>query len=29
MLEQGLAVTAEWFRRPENLAHYRTGQYTV
>jgi NAD dependent epimerase/dehydratase len=28
-LEQGLAITADWFLRPENLAHYRVGQYTV
>jgi UDP-glucose 4-epimerase len=28
-LEEGLAITADWFRKPENLAHYRVGRYTV
>jgi NDP-hexose 4,6-dehydratase len=28
-LEDGLAVTADWFRQPANLARYRVGTYTV
>jgi len=28
-LEDGLAVTAEWFSTPTNLAHYRPTTYTV
>jgi UDP-glucose 4-epimerase len=28
-LEDGLAVTADWFREPANLARYRPGTYTV
>jgi NAD dependent epimerase/dehydratase len=28
-LEQGLAITAEWFQQPENLARYRVDDYTV
>jgi UDP-glucose 4-epimerase len=28
-LEQGLAVTAEWFGDPANLARYRVDRYTV
>jgi NDP-hexose 4,6-dehydratase len=28
-LEDGLAATADWFRRPENLAHYRPDTYQV
>ena len=28
-LREGLARTIEWFRRPENLARYKTGIYNV
>jgi NAD dependent epimerase/dehydratase len=28
-LKRGLALTAEWFAKPENLARYRVGRYTV
>lgn len=28
-LTQGLAVTAEWFTDPRNLAHYKSDRYTV
>jgi NAD dependent epimerase/dehydratase len=28
-LAQGLAATAQWFSRPENLARYKWGAYTV
>ncbi len=28
-LAEGLATTAEWFSRPENLARYKWGSYTV
>jgi len=28
-LPEGLATTAEWFSRPENLARYKLGTYTV
>jgi NAD dependent epimerase/dehydratase len=28
-LADGLARTAEWFARPENLAHYKWAEYTV
>ena len=28
-LEQGLAVTAEWFRQPANLARYKSHIYNV
>ena len=28
-LREGLTRTIEWFRRPENLARYKTGIYNV
>jgi NAD dependent epimerase/dehydratase len=28
-LQEGIAATAEWFGRPENLARYKWGSYTV
>ena len=28
-LEEGLKATIDWFTRPENLAHYKTGIYNV
>jgi UDP-glucose 4-epimerase len=28
-LEQGLAITAEWFADPANLARYKVDQYTI
>ena len=28
-LQEGIAATAEWFARPENLARYKWGSYTV
>ena len=28
-LRRGLAITAEWFSHPANLARYRVGRYTV
>lgn len=28
-LRRGLRQTADWFRQPENLAHYKTGTYTL
>jgi NAD dependent epimerase/dehydratase len=28
-LEEGLAITADWFRDPANLARYRTDRYTI
>lgn len=28
-LRRGLSLTAEWFSKPENLARYRVGRYTV
>ncbi|MDE6010582.1 MAG: NAD-dependent 4,6-dehydratase LegB [Muribaculaceae bacterium] len=28
-LEEGLSRTIDWFTRPENLAHYKTGIYNV
>jgi dTDP-glucose 4,6-dehydratase len=28
-LRRGLAITAEWFAHPSNLARYRVGRYTV
>lgn len=28
-LEEGLRITIDWFTKPENLAHYKTGIYNV
>lgn len=28
-LQEGIALTVDWFRRPENLAKYKTGIYNV